>query len=201
MKYGQLNLGQIEALVNKVGGMHSVQCLLADEAEVVVKATAEAVSGVFHLTVDYSQTLEQMIADGNFDLKNREITSKHFPVKGEGVVQFECCYFRFDSYISSKDAVKRIETANTENPWMPAQTEHLLSNGKQFPEDQRKFKIIALGSVEKIYNCCCFLYLGMDLPDNSMDNSDLRRCLNLSSSDSCGGKERFLSVRKLSSAA
>lgn len=36
IKYGNLNLGQIEALVNKCGGMEGVQRLLSGTAEVVV---------------------------------------------------------------------------------------------------------------------------------------------------------------------
>lgn len=37
MKYGELNLGQIEALVNKLGGMDGVASLLADEMVVTRK--------------------------------------------------------------------------------------------------------------------------------------------------------------------
>jgi hypothetical protein len=38
IKYSDLNLGQIEALVNKCGGMEGVQRLLSGTAEVVVKS-------------------------------------------------------------------------------------------------------------------------------------------------------------------
>ena len=34
MKYGELNLGQVEALVNKLGGMDGVRLLLGDELEI-----------------------------------------------------------------------------------------------------------------------------------------------------------------------
>ncbi len=37
MKYGSLNLGQIEAIVNRLGGMEGVQAFLAGNSEVVVK--------------------------------------------------------------------------------------------------------------------------------------------------------------------
>jgi len=37
MKYGELNLGQIEALVNKVGGMDNVLCVLRGDAEMEIK--------------------------------------------------------------------------------------------------------------------------------------------------------------------
>ena len=38
MKYGELNLGQVEALVNKLGGMDGVKRFLAGTVEVVVKS-------------------------------------------------------------------------------------------------------------------------------------------------------------------
>ena len=37
MKYGELNLGQIEALVNKAGGMENVLCVLRGDAEMEIK--------------------------------------------------------------------------------------------------------------------------------------------------------------------
>jgi len=37
MKYGKLNLGQVEAIVNKLGGMEGVQLFLSGMSEVVVK--------------------------------------------------------------------------------------------------------------------------------------------------------------------
>jgi len=37
MRYGELNLGQIEAIVNKLGGMEGVQRFLSGTSEVVIK--------------------------------------------------------------------------------------------------------------------------------------------------------------------
>ena len=36
MKYGELNLGQIEAIVNKLGGMEGVQRFLSGLSQVVI---------------------------------------------------------------------------------------------------------------------------------------------------------------------
>lgn len=43
IKYSELNLGQIEAVVNKVGGMGGVQRLLADELVVVEKLSLQPI--------------------------------------------------------------------------------------------------------------------------------------------------------------
>lgn len=44
MKYGELNLGQIEAVVNKLGGMDGVKQFLAGTVEVVVKSVLALVN-------------------------------------------------------------------------------------------------------------------------------------------------------------
>ncbi len=44
IKYNELNLGQIEAIVNKLGGMEGVRRLLADMIEIVANSILELVS-------------------------------------------------------------------------------------------------------------------------------------------------------------
>ncbi len=99
------------------------------------------------ILVDYNLTLEQMIAAGKFDWLNNDINSNQFPVKGEGLVNYEVRLFEFNEVISSQDAEKRIEEADPANPWEPARIEHLLAFGTKYPEEQRKHPILALGSV------------------------------------------------------
>lgn len=108
------------------------------------------VGDIFRLTVDYSQLLGAMIAAGQYDWKNSDITAKRFPIEGKGVVEFEACYFHFNRGISSENAIKEIKAADTANPWSAAKIEHVLSLGKIFPEEQRKFPIIGLGSVAEV---------------------------------------------------
>jgi len=189
MKYGELNLGQIEAMVNKLGGMEGVQRFLADKLEVVEKNSSPA-SEIFRLTVDYGQSLEQMIAAGRYDWKNDGITAKRFPVTGEGRVKFEARYFHFDRSISSKDAVEEIKKADTENQWMPAKIEHVLAHGAIFPEEQRKYPIIGLGSVAEVNSDRRVPYL-------YRSGSDRDLSLGWWVSDWSPGY-RFLAVRKVS---
>ena len=58
IKYSELNLGQIEAIVNKLGGMDGVQRLLAGFSEVVTKV-ADAI--VCTVTVNRDRTPEEAI--------------------------------------------------------------------------------------------------------------------------------------------
>lgn len=99
------------------------------------------------LTVDYGMSLEAMIATGNYDWKNDDLDVKRFPIKGEGVQEFEAHLVHPNRSISSEDCVKLIGDTDKANPWEPAKTEHLLAFGAKYPEEQRKYPIIGLGSV------------------------------------------------------
>ena len=96
--------------------------------------------------VDYGMTLEQMITAGNYDWFIDDITAKRFPLTGTGKVAFEPKLFHFDRSISSEDAIKEME----KDGFRAAKIEELLAYGAILPEEQRKYPIIALGSVAKI---------------------------------------------------
>jgi len=99
------------------------------------------------IMVDYSLTLEQMMAAGKFDWLNNDINSDQFPIQGEGQVGYEVKLFHFNENVSSQDAEKKIKEADTASPWEPGRIEHLLAFGTRYPEEQRKHPILALGSV------------------------------------------------------
>lgn len=108
---------------------------------------------IFRLSVDYGMSLEQMIAAGRYDGKNRDIniTQNHFQIEGRGIVEFEARYFHFNLNVFSEKAVKWIKQADKSNPWSPAKIEHLLSLGATFPDEQRKFPIVSPGSLIEIF--------------------------------------------------
>lgn len=109
------------------------------------------VSEVIILSVDYNKSLDQMISAGNYDCKNDDLNAKNFPVKGEGVQWFEFDLVDPKKDISSGGALKLLQKdSDPANPWMPAQTEHLLALGAAFPDLQRKNPIVALGSVAEV---------------------------------------------------
>ena len=145
------------------------------------------------LSVDYSCSLEKMIAAGQYDWTNSDITAKRFPVVGNGTVQFEAKLFHFDRNTASQDNVDAIKADDPANPWDPGKIEHLLSFGEKYSEEQRKYPIVALGSVAKVDGYRNVPYL---------NRNDRRRNLYLDWWDyDWDGHYRFLAVRKLSSAA
>ena len=141
------------------------------------------------LSVDYSRSLEVMIAASHYDWKNDDITAKRFPVVGKGVEQFEAKVFHFDRTMSSEAVVDAIKV----DGWEPSKIEHLLAFGEKYPEEQRKYPIIALGSVAEVRGFRSVPCLDRDDAERSLD----LRWWDGGWDDSC----RFLAVRKLPSAA
>lgn len=116
-------------------------------------------SGTFRLPVDYRKSPEQMIAAGRYDRKNDCLLPKSFSVEGEGAVEFEARYFWFKRNFLSEEAVNVIKREDMARPWMPAKFEHTLAHGAIFPEKQRQFPIVGLGSVIEIVGSLFSPYL------------------------------------------
>jgi hypothetical protein len=106
-------------------------------------------------TVDFGQTLEQMIAAGKYDWTNSDITAARFPVKGTGIKKFRNKLFHFDRDISSKAAAAAMRKEGFE----PATHMHGLAFGAAFPDEQRKYPIACLGSSAQVFGSRYVVYL------------------------------------------
>ncbi|MDO8515714.1 MAG: hypothetical protein Q7S28_00490 [bacterium] len=180
MKYGELNLGQIEALVNKLGGMDGVRRFLSGET--VAKVSEQ----IYKVPVDYSRRLDAMIKDGRYDYVNPDITEKHFPEKRRGMEDIEIKLFHLNRVVNSDEATREIEK---DGIWRRATLPELLALGASRPELQREFSIVAPGSVwqlEDVYRGVPYLWSGglgrgLDLDWGIVD---------------WGSSDRFAAVRK-----
>ena len=101
----------------------------------------------YPISINYGLSLEEMITVGRYDWKNNDITEKRFPVKGEGVVDVDIQLVHFDRVMDSSDEVIR---ELDKMGLRPAKIEELLAFGVKFPDIQRQFPIVALGSVWRI---------------------------------------------------
>jgi len=107
------------------------------------------------LSIDYTKTVEQVIADGNYNRENSDVTSKNFPISPEMIekkVEVSTKLFHFNRNISSEDVISEMDEAG----YRPANLMELLVLGASFPELQGqfstpelqgRFSTIALGSV------------------------------------------------------
>lgn len=144
----------------------------------------------FRITVDYGMSFQQMVGVGKYDWVNDNITVERFPIVGTGAVEYEAKLFHFDRHISSEAVDEEIKTADGKNPWESAKMECLLAFGATFPDVQRKFPIVGLGS-------SCEARGGRDVPGLWEDGSG--RCLSLYWWDDAWYDHcRFLAVRKVS---
>ena len=112
----------------------------ASVASFIVRGT---VGNAYPLTVDYSKTFEQMIAAGSYDWVSSDITSEHFPVKGTGEIELEGQLIHYGRNMSSEAVLADLDQRGLR----PATMAELLAFGAKYPELQRQFPIVELGSV------------------------------------------------------
>ena len=140
------------------------------------------------LTVDYSMTLEEMITAGNYDYCNGDVSTQWFTLSGIGKTAFEYKLFQFEGGESSSDRVIKMII---EAGFFPAKIEHLLAFGATLPEEQRKHKIVAMGSVADVGRRFTVAYL---------NGENSRRSVELPFGNfyiSWGETTKFLGVREI----
>ena len=181
----------LEAIDNKKLSIPEAIALINGKNGKIEKkvATSQAITtDDVKLTVDYTKTVEQAIADGNYDWKNSDVTAKNFPISPEMIgkkVDISGRLFHFDRNINSKEAIKEMDSDGCR----PAILMELLALGATHPELQRQFPVVALGSVWR------------DSDGNRrvpvLDVGDSGRQLDLGYFDSgWSASYRFLGVRK-----
>lgn len=97
----------------------------------------------FSVTIDYTQSLAGMIEAGKYDWKNTDITSENFPIVGTGKMEVELKLIHLKKAMTTKQIEEHLEKLGL----VSAKIEHLLAFGEKYSEEQRKFPIVALGSV------------------------------------------------------
>lgn len=98
---------------------------------------------VFPITVDYNRSLIEMIKAGRYDWVHSDINAKHFPLKGKGKHELTAILFPFNYDIETDDAIAEINKQG----YRPGLIEELLALGEKYPDLQKEFPIVALGSV------------------------------------------------------
>lgn len=95
----------------------------------------------YTVVVNFGKTVEEMVASGRYDWSNDNFTSKNFSVNGTDVaVALELVHL--NKVISSEDVLRHLE----ENGMRPTTVEEFLSFGATYPEIQREFPVLCLGS-------------------------------------------------------
>jgi len=95
----------------------------------------------YSITVNYDQTVEQLIEAGKYDWFDEDVTSRHFPSNEKGAAELVVYLVNFKRDISSEDAIKELDLQGLR----PPTPKELLSLGIAQPELQCGYSIVALG--------------------------------------------------------
>jgi hypothetical protein len=128
---------QIHALVTENGSE-----LIGEIADAIAEFVKRVKKIVYVISMDYAMSIEELVRLGKYDWINENITAKHFPTKRTGKAGIKIELVRFDRTISSEEALKEID----EMGYRAAEACELLTFGRYYPDVQREFPIVALGS-------------------------------------------------------
>ena len=132
------------------------------------------------VTIDYRQTLDQMITAGAYDHVNRHITESSFPVAGGNAAERELTLVFLGRVASTDEVLDQLDDLAMRS----GRIEELLAFGAAYPQTQRQFPIVAVGALDE-YQRRPFLW-----------GSPCVRHLDLRFDEKVwGGNIRFLTVR------
>lgn len=97
----------------------------------------------YPVTVNYDLSLAGMIKAGWYDWVNSDITEKYFSMNSTGTKEVVTRLVHFNQYLSSDDVLRELDKRGLR----PATIAELLAFGAKYPELQRQFPIVALGSI------------------------------------------------------
>jgi hypothetical protein len=97
----------------------------------------------YPLSVDYGRSVEDGAKAGRYDWVNPDITSCNFPTKRKGTAEVAVELINFNRHVSTDEALRELDGMG----YRPAELHELLAFGEKYPEVQREFPVVALGSV------------------------------------------------------
>ncbi len=101
-------------------------------------------SGLYHVTVDYSQSLAEIVAAGEYDWADTwfEFWFEHSSVTGSGQTEVDITLLHFGREVAAEEVLADMERRD----YRPVTLPELLAFGAQYPDVQRELTVIALGS-------------------------------------------------------
>jgi hypothetical protein len=138
----------------------------------------------FALPVDETKMVEELVKEGSYDWNNPDIASKNFPVRSNRKTITDIFLFCFYKIMLSEEVVAEMNKVDC----APASIWTLLSLGASLPVLQKKFPIVALGSVSGLGYYARVGFIG---------RFDMQRDVGLDYLNSSWNKQcRFLAERK-----
>jgi len=113
-----------------------------DQGSDAAAGTDQQLQDVFPISVNYDLTVEDAIDAGDYQAVNASITTRNFPSRRHGQSQLEIILVRFEGRMTSENVLTEL----TKNGMRAAELPEFLAFGAQYPEVQRRFSIVGLGS-------------------------------------------------------
>lgn len=163
----QDRLGVVLDVVNKIGG--SDGDLWRSRFGQVLREgvrTANA-SGypTYPVTIDSALSLQEMIAAGRYDWVNDDITPECFPIQRSGTKTTEIALVHRNKTVESQPLIDELDREG----YRPATIEELLALGAKYPDLQREYPIVALGSVAEVGGGRCVVCLDRWRDERGLD--------------------------------
>ena len=157
---------------------------VADILQGIVNEVSGSIVAISKMVVNYSCSIAELVKAGKFDWVNDDINDQNFSSTEIGERELDTAMFYFGRNMSSQAVGAEMDKVG----YRPATMKELLAYGIKNPDEQRKYPIVALGSVAELrghrrVGCLC--------SDGSKRGADLDDYV-------CGWLAdcRFLAVRK-----
>lgn len=95
------------------------------------------------IAIDYGKSVEELVRAGRYDYANSDVTAKNFPPQGKGTAQLDAVLVHLNRYVESEEVLAELEKVGLRAGTL----QELLAFGVQYPNVQREYPIVALGSV------------------------------------------------------
>ena len=118
---------------------------LLDKFADVMAEAARKPHDIFPVAVNYELSVEAAIDAGSYQAVHGDITSKNFPSQRSGQAELEMVLIRYEHRMKSENVVEELDKEGLR----PAELPELLAFGAKYPDVQRKFSVVGLGSVWK----------------------------------------------------
>lgn len=163
----------VDAVLEKGGSDVHLERILKEKklrsglADLIIGTTATQPPS-FSITVDYAMSLEEMVKAGRYDWFDNDVNAEHFPISGQSKASDDLILIHFNRPISSEDVLKELDRQGFRVAILP----ELLAFGATYPDEQRKYPIVALGSVwQGPYGLRYVSYLGAGARGRYLDLS------------------------------
>jgi len=116
---------------------------LLDKFADVMAEAARKPRDTFPVTVNYDLSVEEAINAGSFQAVHADINAKNFPSTRKGEAALDIVLVRFEHRMKSEEVLQDLDKEGLRAAELP----ELLAFGAKYPDVQRKFSVVGLGSV------------------------------------------------------